>query len=106
MLSTVKGTPPYMAPELVTHEPGSARQVDHRSCDMWSLGEMAHRMLTATATFPSQAALFRYMIWPDSLPFEELAKHNASGDIESFIRALMKPTPEHRLTSGKALEHA
>jgi len=106
MFSTVKGTPPYMAPELLTHERGSAIQLNHRASDMWSLGEMAHRMLTATATFSSQTALFRYMIWPDSLPFEELARHGVGGDVESFIRALMRPTPEHRLTSKEALEHA
>lgn len=106
MLSTVKGTPSYMAPELVNYDPGSAVQVDNRAGDMWSLGEMAHRMLTARAAFSSQAALFRYMMWPDSLPFQELAKRGASGDVEPFIRALMKPTPEHRLTSDNALEHA
>lgn len=105
MLSTVKGTPPYMAPELNTYERGSTIQVDHRAGDMWSLGEMAHRMLTATAAFSSHAALFSYMIWSDTLPFQELAKHGACDDVESFIRALMRPTPEHRLTSDKALEH-
>jgi serine/threonine protein kinase len=105
VLSTVKGTPQYMAPELTTHEAGSGIRVDNRASDMWSLGEMSHRMLTATAAFSSQLSLFRYMIWSDSLPFQELAKHGASGDVESFIRALMKPTPEHRLTSDKALEH-
>ena len=73
---------------------------------MWSLGEMAHRMLTARAAFFSQAALIRYMVWPDTLQFQELVKHGASGDVESFIRALMKPTPETRLTPDKALEHA
>ncbi len=105
MLSTVKGTPQYMAPELNTYERGSTIQVDHRAGDMWSLGEMAHRMLTATAAFSSHAALFSYMIWSDTLPFQELAKHGACDDVESFIRALMRPTPEHRLTSDKALEH-
>ncbi len=106
MLSTIKGTPQYMAPELLGHEPGSAVQVDHRAADMWSLGEMVHRMLTATAIFSSFAALFHYTFRPDALQFHELAKHGASGDVESLIRALMKPTPEHRLTSDKALEHA
>lgn len=36
-----------MAPEIVFHEPGSTIQVDYQVADMWSLGEMAHRMLTA-----------------------------------------------------------
>ncbi len=106
ILSTIKGTPQYMAPELNIYEPGSTIQVDHRAGDMWSLGEMAHRMLTATAAFSSHAALFSYMIWSDTLPFQELTKHGAGSDAESFIRALMRPTPEHRLTSDKALEHA
>jgi serine/threonine protein kinase len=106
MLSTVKGTPQYMAPELFNYEPGSTIHVDHQVADMWSLGEMAHRMLTATAAFSTYQALFRYVIQPDLFQFQELAKHGASGDVESFIRALMKPTPEHRLTSDKALEHA
>ncbi len=105
MLSTVKGTLPYMAPELVAHEPGSTVQIDHQACDMWSLGEMAHRMLMARAAFPSQAALFRYMIRPESSPFQELADC-ASRDAESLIHALMRPTPEHRLTSANALHHA
>jgi len=106
MLSTVKGTPPYMAPELLTHEPGSKVEVDHRAADMWSLGEMAYRMLTRTATFSSMPALFRYVMWPDLFPSQELAKHGVSGGAETFIRVLMKPTPENRLTSGKAMEHA
>jgi serine/threonine protein kinase len=106
MLSTVKGTPQYMPPELVTHEPGSTTQINYQVADMWSLGEMAHRMLTATAAFSTYHALFRYAIQLDLFQFQELAKHGASGDAESFIRALMKPTPEHRLTSDKALEHA
>jgi len=106
MLSTVKGTPQYMAPELITYEPGSTIQVDYQAADMWSLGEMAHRMLTAAAAFSTYQALFRYVCQLDLFQFQELAKHSASGDVESFIRALMKPTPEHRLTSDKALEHA
>lgn len=105
MLSTVKGTSQYMAPEIVFHEPGSTIQVDYQVADMWSLGEMAHRMLTATAAFSTIPALFRYVTQLNLFQFQELAKHGASGDVESFIRALMKPTPEHRLTSDKALEH-
>lgn len=105
MLSTVKGTPQYMAPELVLYEPGSTIQVDYQVTDMWSLGEMAYYMLTATTVFSSQPALFRYFGQLNLFQFQELAKHGASGDVESFIRALMKPRPEHRLTSDKALEH-
>jgi serine/threonine protein kinase len=106
MLSTVKGTAPYMAPELITHEPGSGIKVDHQAADMWSLGEMAYRMLTKTATFSSIHALFGYVMRPDLFPSQELAKHSVSSEVESFIRVLMKPTPENRLTSDGALELA
>ncbi|KAK0710165.1 WD40-repeat-containing domain protein [Lasiosphaeria miniovina] len=103
MQSTVKGTREYMAPELLF--PKSGVQVNNQACDMWSLGEMAHRMLAATAAFPSLDALFHCMIRPDSWRFQELGQHGASDSAESFICALMRPTPEHRLPSGKALEH-
>jgi serine/threonine protein kinase len=106
MVSKVLGTLQYMAPELLSHEPGCSTQVDHRAADMWSLGEMVHRMLTATAVFPSQLALIRYTLRPDSLPSHELTRHGASSNAISFIHALMKPTPEHRLTADKGLEHA
>jgi serine/threonine protein kinase len=103
MLSTVKGTREYMAPELVYSKSGA--QVSNQACDMWSLGEMAHRMLTATAAFPSLDALISCMMRPDSWRFQELGQHGSSDIAESFICALMKPTPEHRLTSSRALEH-
>lgn len=104
MLSTVKGTREYMAPELVHSKSGA--QISNQACDMWSLGEMAHRMLTTTAAFPSLDALINCMIRPDSWKFQALGQHGSSDIAESFICALMKPTPEHRLTPSKALEHA
>jgi serine/threonine protein kinase len=105
MLSTVKGTVSYMAPELFGHEPGGSLELNYKAADMWSLGEMVYRMLTKTATFPSHGALFRYLARPDLFPSQQLAKHSASELVGSFIRSLMKPSPDERLHSDRALDH-
>jgi serine/threonine protein kinase len=105
MLSTIKGTISYMAPELFGYEPGSSYQVDYQAADMWSLGEMAFRMLTKTATFPSHGSLFRYLARPDLFPSQELARQNSSEQAISFLQSLMRPAPEDRIRSVQALDH-
>ena len=104
-LSTVKGTVPYMAPEILGQEPGASYQIDYQAADMWSLGEMVFRMLTKTPTFPSHGFLFRYMARPDLFPSKELALHQVSQEADSFLQSLMKPAPERRLRSDQTLEH-
>lgn len=103
--STFKGTFAYMAPELLHYTPGNAYQINYRAADMWSLGEMVFRMLTNSATFPTPGAYLQYLAKPDLFPSQELAKHNSSEDVDGFIRSLMRPMPEDRLASDKALDH-
>ncbi|PTB35372.1 hypothetical protein M441DRAFT_32033 [Trichoderma asperellum CBS 433.97] len=106
VVSSIKGTIPYMAPELLFHEPGSSNPIDHQAADMWALGEMAYRLLTKTAVFPTHNALLNYLVKTNLFPTEKLNKKNASLDAASFIRSLMEPHPDKRLTSEKAMEHA
>ncbi|KAM0520501.1 hypothetical protein ACHAPE_002894 [Trichoderma viride] len=62
VVSSIKGTIPYMAPELLFHEPSSSSPINHQTADMWALGEMAYRLLTKTAIFPTHNALVSYLV--------------------------------------------
>jgi serine/threonine protein kinase len=104
VLSTVKGTMPYMAPELLSHEPGRMIMIDHQAADMWSLGEMVFRMLTKTPAF-GPGTLYHYLARPDLFPSYKLIEKGVSHQAVDFIQSLMKPPPESRLRSVAALYH-
>lgn len=106
VVSSIQGTIPYMAPELLFHEPSSSIPINHQAADMWALGEMAYRLLTKTAVFPTHNILVNYLMNPALFPTERLSNQDASSDATSFIRSLMEPHPDKRLTSEKAMEHA
>ncbi|KAL6810211.1 kinase-like domain-containing protein [Trichoderma camerunense] len=105
VMTSAWDTIPYMAPEMLSYEAGSLTFIDHKAADMWALGEMAYRMLTHTAVFPTYDALIHYLE-TDSFPIENLSKQNASSDAACLIRSLMKRHPDERLTSEKAMDHA
>ncbi|KAL7908552.1 kinase-like protein [Trichoderma velutinum] len=105
VMTSAKGTIPYMAPELLSYEPSRLTLINYEAADMWALGEMTYRMLTQTAAFPTLNALQAYLVYVDSFPTESLSQKNSSADATSFIRSLMNPQPEKRLTSEKAMEH-
>lgn len=95
-----------MAPELLFYEPGSSIPINHQAADMWALGVMAYRLLTKTAVFSSTYALVTYLANADLFPTNNLIKREASSEAISFIRSLMAPHPDKRLTSEMAMEHA
>jgi serine/threonine protein kinase len=105
LLSTVPGTTAYMAPEILSQEPGSSYKINYQQADMWSLGEVVFRMLTKMATFPLHSDLFRYMARPDLFPSRPLSENGASDEVDIFIRAIMRPVPDDRLPSAEALRH-
>ncbi|KAL1858173.1 hypothetical protein Daus18300_010055 [Diaporthe australafricana] len=104
--STIKGTPPYMAPELVFYQRGSCSPIDHQKADMWALGEMSFRMLTKKATFVDLSAVARYSADPELFPSDQLDHHKASPEAKSFIRSLLELRPNDRLPADKAREHS
>lgn len=102
--STVRGTIQYMAPELIWHEAGNP--INYMAADMWALGTMVYRMLTLMPVFTTPGAYNYYLVNVNSFPLEQLKKQDASSDAILFIRSLMGPRPEERLSSDKAMEHA
>lgn len=106
VVSSIKGTIPYMAPELLFHEPSSSNSINHQAADMWALGEMAYRLLTKTAVFPTHNALVNYLVDSNLFPTDNLNRRDAGLYAVSFIRSLMEPHPDKRLTSETAMKHA
>ncbi|KAM5370591.1 hypothetical protein ACJZ2D_008417 [Fusarium nematophilum] len=101
-LSGTVGTLGYIAPELLD-APKEGYLVRHQAADMWALGVTVSVMLTKASPFGSTAALFRYMATPDAFPRKH--KEDLSTLADLFIRSVMKPRPEERLSPSKALCH-
>jgi serine/threonine protein kinase len=71
--STVKGTPQFIAPELLGSFANStgyvAVSVNPYAADMWALGEIAFQTLTKKPTFESFFQLLQYAHDPQNNPF-------------------------------------
>jgi calcium/calmodulin-dependent protein kinase I len=73
--------------------------------DMWALGEITHRMITACPVFGSRMELYKYVDRKILFPIKALEEQSTSEDCYSFIKNIMTPSPRHRLTSRVALSH-
>ncbi len=106
--STMKGTLRYMAPELLGFvEPGEESIMRNaQAADMWALGEIAFQMLTKDPTFKSINLLSNYVRSADNFPSAALRAHVVSEVGIDFIRCSMRPKPEDRQTTAKALLQA
>lgn len=96
-----------MAPELhgfaeVGSKPASYNE---QIADIWSVGEIAFRMLTKEPTFRNMAALFTYVQNPQTFPSALLDAQNVSPLGTEFIKSTMMPAPETRPTAEEALLH-
>ncbi|KAL2829191.1 kinase-like domain-containing protein [Aspergillus cavernicola] len=106
VFSTLAGTLGYLAPEILQAElGGDTAQLEYtHMVDMWSLGAMAHCILTRSLPFRGLHELSIYARkghFPDSL----LVAHGTSLESHDFIRALMAPKPADRLPAKDALQH-
>uniref|UniRef100_A0A671QTX3 non-specific serine/threonine protein kinase n=1 Tax=Sinocyclocheilus anshuiensis TaxID=1608454 RepID=A0A671QTX3_9TELE len=96
VLTSIKGTPLYMSPELVEEKP-----YDH-SADLWSLGCILYELHTGAPPFYTNS-IFRLVQlivrdpvkWPD----------NMSQDCLSFLKGLLMKDPEKRLSWPDLLHH-
>ncbi|KAI9022477.1 kinase-like domain-containing protein [Hyaloraphidium curvatum] len=95
-LTTIVGTPFYLAPEIVNGQPYS------HNVDIWSVGCMAYELLegrTPFATAPSFLELFRRI---RSATFEP---PRASPEAQDFVSRLLDPDPARRPSAVEALKH-
>ncbi|XP_060529855.1 serine/threonine-protein kinase fused [Cylas formicarius] len=96
VLTSIKGTPLYMAPELIDEQP-----YDHNA-DLWSLGCIIYELLLGTPPFCTSSILHLIRMikdeqiqWPTFL----------SADCSSFLKGLLQKNPNKRMTWEHILNH-
>ncbi|KAF3341059.1 Serine/threonine-protein kinase TIO [Carex littledalei] len=96
VLRSIKGTPLYMAPELVQEQPYN------HTADLWSLGVILYELYVGQPPFYTNSvyALIRHIVkdpvkYPDTM----------STHFKNFLKGLLNKNPQHRLSWPKLLEH-
>ncbi|XP_055587389.1 serine/threonine-protein kinase fused [Uranotaenia lowii] len=96
VLTSIKGTPLYMAPELM-----EAKPYDHHA-DLWSLGCIIYEMLAGEPPFSSTSMIHlvrlirnQYIKWPSFL----------TANCISFVQGLLERDPSHRMPWTKIINH-
>ncbi|EEE53136.1 hypothetical protein OsJ_35944 [Oryza sativa Japonica Group] len=96
VLRSIKGTPLYMAPELVREQPYN------HTADLWSLGVILYELFVGQPPFYTNSvyALIRHIV-KDPVKYPE----NMSAHFKSFLKGLLNKSPQSRLTWPALLEH-
>ncbi|KAI5058935.1 hypothetical protein GOP47_0025254 [Adiantum capillus-veneris] len=96
VLRSIKGTPLYMAPELVREQPYN------HTADLWSLGVILYELYVGQPPFYTNSVytLIRHIVkdpvkYPDSM----------SQNFKSFLKGLLNKVSQNRLTWPHLLEH-
>ncbi|GMI78798.1 TWO IN ONE, FUSED [Hibiscus trionum] len=96
VLRSIKGTPLYMAPELVREQPYN------HTVDLWSLGVILYELFVGQPPFYTNSvyALIRHIVkdpvkYPDEM----------SASFKSFLKGLLNKVPQNRLTWPALLQH-
>ncbi|XP_024121620.1 serine/threonine-protein kinase 36 isoform X3 [Oryzias melastigma] len=96
VLTSIKGTPLYMSPELVEEKP-----YDH-TADLWSLGCILYELHTGAPPFYTNSIFHLVQLivkdqvkWPDTM----------SDACMSFLKGLLTKDPEKRLSWPDLLHH-
>ncbi|RZF42642.1 hypothetical protein LSTR_LSTR001437 [Laodelphax striatellus] len=96
VLTSIKGTPLYMAPELIEESP-----YDHNA-DLWSLGCIAYEMLVGATPFTTTSILHLVQL----LRYETVKWPNfVSAACLSFLQGLLEKDPAKRLSWPQLLDH-
>lgn len=96
VLTSIKGTPLYMSPELVEEKP-----YDHNA-DLWSLGCILYELFVGKPPFYTNS-IFQLvsLIIKDEIKWPK----TMSEDFRSFLRGLLTKDPHKRLTWPYLLKH-
>nr|GMD53662.1 serine/threonine-protein kinase TIO [Ipomoea batatas] len=96
VLRSIKGTPLYMAPELVREQPYN------HTADLWSLGVILYELFVGQPPFYTNSvyALVRHII-KDPVKYPD----NMSSNFRTFLKGLLNKVPQNRLTWPALLEH-
>nr|XP_061801869.1 serine/threonine-protein kinase 36-like [Nerophis lumbriciformis] len=96
VLTSIKGTPLYMSPELVAEKP-----YDH-TADLWSLGCILYELHTGAPPFYTNSIFHLVQLivkdpikWPDTM----------SSTCMSFLKGLLTKDPQKRLSWPDLLHH-
>ena len=96
VLTSIKGTPLYMAPELVQELPYN------HTVDLWSLGVIIYELFVGTPPFYTNSIYtLIHLIVKDPVKFPE----NMSPEFKSFLQGLLNKTPSERLSWPELLQH-
>ncbi|XP_059487981.1 serine/threonine-protein kinase 36 [Neocloeon triangulifer] len=96
LLTSIKGTPLYMAPELIKESP-----YDHNA-DLWSLGCIVYELLVGIPPFKSSSVLHLVrLIHNEQIRFPEYV----SQECVAFLQGLLQKDPNDRLTWPDLLHH-
>ena len=102
LLTSIKGTPLYMAPELVQEKP-----YDHR-IDLWSLGIVLFELITGIPPFVAKSIFsLIHCVIQDPIPNIK-AKPSTGGiskDLNDLIKGLLQKEPKFRFTWPTLLQH-
>ena len=89
VLTSIKGTPLYMAPELVQELPYN------HTVDLWSLGVIIYELFVGTPPFYTNSIYtLIQLIVKDTVKFPD----NMSPEFKSFLQGLLNKTPSERLS--------
>ncbi|KAM5557890.1 serine/threonine-protein kinase TIO [Rosa sericea] len=96
VLRSIKGTPLYMAPELVREQPYN------HTADLWSLGVILYELFVGQPPFYTNSvyALIRHIV-KDPVKYPD----NMSSNFKNFLKGLLNKMPQNRLTWPALLEH-
>ncbi|WCJ31076.1 Serine/threonine-protein kinase TIO [Euphorbia peplus] len=96
VLRSIKGTPLYMAPELVREQPYN------HTADLWSLGVILYELFVGQPPFYTNSvyALIRHIV-KDPVKYPD----DMSSSFKSFLKGLLNKVPQNRLTWPALLEH-
>ncbi|XP_028597784.2 serine/threonine-protein kinase 36 isoform X1 [Podarcis muralis] len=96
VLTSIKGTPLYMAPELVEEKP-----YDH-TADLWSVGCILYELCVGTPPFYTNS-IFQLvsLIIKDPIKWPK----NMSSNFKSFLQGLLMKDPRQRLSWPELLYH-